>query len=272
MSRGALCLFQQLTRTKVAVIIPRPVAPARNPIRHLLPTHPRAIAHQPRRPIARACGALPALAAFALAACLLADGCANVQPAPLGVRALAEAQTFPLYRLYWVGPRFGSYPLAAANGLNEYNSAVGNSVYYGNCVSGKSSALGGSGCVLPLQVTTLIYTRHANAPLGPQRNTVLRGVPAVIYDGGRSIELYSGRLAIDVFSESLSAGLRAVRALRPLNASGSAATSLPPPAYCPGLSRTRSAPVRALLLDLPGRPCQKAAQALAIDRALFGKG
>jgi hypothetical protein len=207
-----------------------------------------------------------------LAACVLAGGCATVQPAPLGARELAEAQTFPFYRVYWVGPRFGSYRLAGAEGLANYNSAIGQSVYYGSCLSGKSTALSGSGCVLPLQVTTLLYTRHANAPLGPQRNTVLRGVPAVIYGGGSSIELYSGRLAIDVFADGLSHGLRAVRALRPLNAPGSGAGPLPAPVFCPGLTPSRPAAVRALLLTLPGRPSQQAAQTLAIDKALFGKG
>jgi hypothetical protein len=207
-----------------------------------------------------------------LAACLLASGCANVQPGPLGASALAEAQTFPFFRLYWVGPRFGSEPLAAVDGLRNYISSVGDSVYYGNCATGKGAGLGGNGCVLPLQVTTLVYTRHANAPLGPQRNTVLRGVPAVIFNGGESIELYTGRLAVNVFSENLSNGLRAVNALRPLNAPGSATAPLPPPVYCPGLSGPRPAAVQAALLDLPGHACQRVAATLAVDRALFGKG
>jgi hypothetical protein len=205
-----------------------------------------------------------------LLASLLVGGCANEQPTPLPARALAEAQTFPFFRVYWVGPRFGSYYLDSADGRSNYLSASGDSVYYGNCVPGKTTALGSSGCELPLQVTTLIYTRHANAPLGSQRNTVLRGVPAVIFDGGHSIELYSGRLAIDVFSDGLSEGLRAVNALRPLNAPPSGAT-LPLPVYCPGLSRARPAAVQAVLRNLPGHACQRADAALAIDRALFGK-
>lgn len=202
---------------------------------------------------------------------MLAGGCATDHPAPLTVRELAEAQTFPFYRVYWVGPRFGSYRLVAADGRNNYLSTSGDGVYYGNCVSGKSSAFG-SGCVLPLQITTLIYTRHANASLGPQRNVLLRGVPAVIYDGGSSIELYSGRVAIDVFANGLSEGLRAVRALRPLNAPGSAQQPLPPPVYCPGLSGPRPAAVATALRALPGHVCQKLAATLSIDRALFGKG
>jgi hypothetical protein len=206
-----------------------------------------------------------------LAACVLTGGCATVQPAPLAAGPLAEAQTFPFFRVYWVGPRFGSAPLAAADGLRNYISSAGDSVYYGNCASGKGG-LGGNGCALPLQVTTTVYTRHANALLGAQRNVLLRGVPAVIYEGGNSIELYTGRLAIDVYSENLAAGLGAVRALRPLNAPGSAGAPLPPPVYCPGLSGPRPAAVQAALRDLPGHACQRVAATLAVDRALFGKG
>ncbi len=189
-----------------------------------------------------------------IAACLLAGGCANVQPGPLRTSALAEAQTFPFFRVYWVGPRFGSQPLAAADGLRNYIPPAGDSVYYGDCATGKGAGLGGSGCVLPLQVTTLVYARHANAPLGSQRNTVLRGVPAVIFDGGDSIELYTGRLAVNVFSEDLTAGLRAVSALRPLNAPGSATAALPPPVYCPGLSGPSPRPCKPPFATSPGTP------------------
>jgi hypothetical protein len=211
--------------------------------------------------------------AILLAAAVLAGGCATSQPAPITVRELAEAQTFPFYRVYWVGPRFGAYRLVAADGRENYASSVGDSVYYGNCLPGKTSALGGGGCELPLRVTTLIYTRQANASLGAQRNTILRGVPAVIYNGGDTVELYSGRVAIEVFSDGLSEALRAIKALRPLNAPVSPGFGpLPPPVYCPGLSGPQPAAVRAALLDLPGHACQKVAAALKIDRALFGKG
>ena len=48
----------------------------------------------------------------------------------------------------------------------------------------------------------MIYRLHSNAALGPQRNMLIRGVPATVYDEGRSIELYSGRVAIDIFSDT----------------------------------------------------------------------
>jgi hypothetical protein len=207
-----------------------------------------------------------------LAACLLAGGCGSGQPAALNARELAEAQTFPFYRVYWVGPRFGPYRLVAADGLHNYVSGIGDGVYYGDCLTGKTSALGGSGCQLPLQITTLIYTRHANVPLGPQRNVLLRGVPAVVYDRGHSVELYSGRVAINVSSTSFAEALRAIVALRPINAPGSVGGPLPPPVYCPGLTPRRPTAVRNALLDLPGHACQKVAATLKVDRALFGKG
>jgi hypothetical protein len=206
-----------------------------------------------------------------LLGCLLVGGCATAKPAPATARELAEVQTFPYYRVYWVGPRFGSYPLAGADGRTSYNAGVGDSLYYGDCVEGKSSALGSSGCELPLQVTTVIYSPHMNTGFGSQRNILLRGVPAVVYDGGDSIELYSGRLAIDALSDTHAEALHAVSLLRPVNAPGSATGSLPAPVYCPTLSGPQSAQVQNAMHRLPHRACQHAAAALRAHIALFGK-
>lgn len=200
-----------------------------------------------------------AVAAATVAAAASLAGCGTVHPKPLGKGSLEEAQTFPYYRLYWVGPRFGPRPLAAVDGRQNYNSAIGDSVYYGDCVSGKGLLGGGGSCALPLQVTTVVYRLHSNAPLGSQRNVLLHGVPATIYDKGRSIELYSGRLAIDVFSDSPVRALLAATQLRPLNAPASTSGKLPPPVYCPGLSGPVDAKLRRALDALPGRPCQRAA-------------
>jgi hypothetical protein len=213
--------------------------------------------------------------AFACLACViscaLGTGCATVHPAAITAGALAEAQTFPYFRVYWAGSRFGSYRLVAADGRKNYSTAVGDSVYYGDCVAGKSSALGESGCELPLQITTAIYAMSSNTSLGPHRDTLLRGVPAVIYDGGRSILLYSGRLTIHVSSDSLSEALAAVSRLRPLNAPGSAARPLPAPVYCPLLSGPQPQRLQRAMQHLPHRACQRAAAAVQAQIALFGK-
>ena len=206
----------------------------------------------------------------ALCAALALGGCASTgHPPAIGARALAEAETFPYYRVYWAGPSFAGHPLAAADGQKSYDSGVGDSVYYGDCVQGKG-IFGGGGCLLPLQVTTVIYGLHSNATLGPQSNTVIRGVPAVVYDEGRSIELYSGRLAIDIFSDTFAHAHRAALELRPLNAPGSAVGKLALPVFCPGLSGPISAELSRVMASLPGHACQHAAAAEAETKRLAG--
>jgi hypothetical protein len=211
-------------------------------------------------------GALAALATACAAA--LVSGCGTTgHPGPIATRELAEAQTFPYYRIYWAGPRFAGQPLAAADGLKGYNSNVGDSVYYGDCIQSKG-VFGGGSCTLPLQVTTVIYRLHSNTTLGPQRNMLIRGVPATVYDEGRSIELYSGRLAIDIFSDTFAHAYAAALRLRPLNAPGSATDDLPPPVYCPGLSGPQDAQLSHVTASLPGHACQQAAGELAFAKSL----
>src|SRR3981081_2965967 len=203
---------------------------------------------------------IPMLLAVLPVALLLrtgAAGCATTgRPRPIDAASLAEAQTFPYFKVYWVGRSFQGSPLAAADGLRGYNAAVGDSVYYGDCVHHKG-IFGGGSCILPLQLTTVIYRLHSNATLGPQRNVVIRGVPATVYDEGRSIEIYTGRVAIDVFSDHLAHALNAARQLLPINAPGSHTGDLPAPVYCPGLSGEVSAALRRVMDALPRHVCQR---------------
>jgi hypothetical protein len=212
------------------------------------------------------------LVLLTLSAVGLLNGCGTTHPRALTNAALLEAQTFPYYKLYWVGPRFSGQPLAAVDGLKSYSTGIGDSLYYGDCVNGKGLLGGGGSCLLPLQVTTVIYRLHSNSPLGPQSNTVIRGVPATIYDEERSIEIYTGRLAIDVFSDTLTHAMLAVSQLQPLNAPPSKRPNLPPPVYCPGLASTISQQLHRVLNRLPGHPCQKGQAALAAAERLAQSG
>jgi hypothetical protein len=208
-------------------------------------------------------------AAATAAIVLAATGCATTtHPAPIGAGELAEAQTFPYYRLYWAGPRFQGQPLVAADGRRSYNISLGDSVYYGDCARGHGVFGGGGSCQLPLQVTTVIYRLHSNAALGPQRNILVRGVPATVYDEGHSIELYSGRQAIDIFSDTYARARAAVLALRPVNAAGSASGPLPAPVYCPGLSGPQEPRLQHTMEHLPGHACQQAAAETAFADSL----
>jgi hypothetical protein len=218
---------------------------------------------KPRRALART-----SLALVVVAFAALVSGCGTTHPPQLTSAALAEAETFPYYKLYWAGYTFAGTPLAAVDGLKSYSAGIGDSVYYGDCVSGKGLLGGGGSCLLPLQVTTVIYGLHSNSALGAQRNILVRGVPATIFNEEHSIELYSGRTAIDVFSNTLPHALLAAKQLRPLNAPGSASANLPPPVYCPGLSGPESPQLQYVMQSLPGHPCEKAQAALAAAERL----
>lgn len=212
----------------------------------------------------------PAKAALTLVALLVAvvaGGCGTSHPSPLAAGDLAEAQTFPFFKIYWAGPRFDGHPLSAVDGLNGYIPKVGDSVYYGDCVQSKG-IFGGGSCLLPLQVTTVVYVLHSNATLGPQSNMLIRGVPATVYDEGRSIEIYTGRVAIDVFSDDYAHALRASEELRPLNAPGSASGDLPAPIYCPGLSGAVSTALAHVMASLPNDVCQHTAAQQAYNKQI----
>jgi hypothetical protein len=217
------------------------------------------------RRFARAVKAALALVAVFVAVALA--GCGTSHPPPLSASDLAEAQTFPFYKIYWAGPRFDGHPLAAVDGVNGYIPKVGDSVYYGDCVQSKG-IFGGGSCLLPLQVTTVIYVLHSNATLGAQSNMLIRGVPATVYDEGRSIEIYTGRVAIDIFSDNFTHALRASEELRPLNAPGSATGELPAPIYCPGLAGAVSTALAQVMASLPNNVCQHTATQQAYNKQI----
>jgi hypothetical protein len=91
-----------------------------------------------------------------------------------------------------------------------------------------------------------------------------------VYDEGRSIELYSGRVAIDIFSDTFTHARKAALELRPINAPGSATGKLPPPVYCPGLAGAMSSELSHVMANLPGHPCQRAAAQEAETKRLSG--
>ncbi|HEX5224828.1 MAG TPA: hypothetical protein VFW29_06835 [Solirubrobacteraceae bacterium] len=203
----------------------------------------------------------------ALACGVVAGGCSTGQPGPIGRGDLAEAQTFPYFRVYWVGRIFEGHQLAAVDGLKGYIASIGDSVYYGDCIQSKG-IFGGGSCQLPLQVTTVLYHVHSNKALGSQRNILVRGVPGVVYDQGHSIELYTGRVAIDIFADTFDHALTGARLLRPVNAPGSANGNLPAPVFCPGLYGATEPAIERVMQSLPGQACQRAESNEAFKKAV----
>jgi hypothetical protein len=173
--------------------------------------------------------------AAALAAAGLLAGCTTHTAPPISKKQLALTRSFRLYTIYWAGRKLDRLPVTAADGPRSYDSNIGMTVYYGNCEH--SHALLPNGCKLPLKITTVLFVPHSNSSLGPRRKTTLRGVPAVIFDDGNSIELYTDRMAVDVVADTPRRALEAVAHLTPLNSPLPAGwPALPPPEFKPGVS------------------------------------
>lgn len=190
--------------------------------------------------------------ALALALCGGCAGCTTGPPPPVSAGDLAQIETFPYFKVYWVGRQFQGASLTAVGGVANYNPINGESVYYGTCATG-GGLLGEGACSLPLKVTTLVFVPHPNRTLGPQQNALVRGVPATLYSHGRSIELYSGHLAIQLTADTPAQALLAAHMLRPLNAPGDAGEALPPPTYCPGLEGPLPPRVAAVIAQVRRR-------------------
>jgi hypothetical protein len=174
-------------------------------------------------------------AAVAAGAVVALAGCGTHSPPPLTMHEINVARRFTVYSTYWVGRWFQGIPLTAADFRREYNPQLGLAVYYGDCKT-KVSLLGSGGCTLPLEIDTVCYVQHHNDALGPRRNIRIRGVPAVVFDGGKSIELYSDHVLIDVFGDSPARALAAAKRLFPLNGPPELrrfSPQLPPPKFRP---------------------------------------
>jgi hypothetical protein len=64
----------------------------------------------------------------------------------------------------------------------------------------------------------------------------LRGVPAVIFGGGRDIELYTDRMSVDIVAKTPALALRAVAQLEPFNRAITASwPAFPIPQFKPGV-------------------------------------
>jgi hypothetical protein len=154
--------------------------------------------------------------------------------AGLGPPARFSAR-FPLYAL---GESFEGLPLTAITS-REDAPAAGERVpanyvgfIYGDCVARSEQ-----GCPPPLEVqiwpacvrSLADYSlTPAGAPL-PHESTMVRGVPAALFEEGLRLELYTGDVTIVVFGLERAQIQRAAAALRAANALASSAPMLPPP-------------------------------------------
>jgi hypothetical protein len=126
----------------------------------------------------------------------------------------SPSEAFPLY---WVGERIDDLPLAAV--LRREDTARYVSFVYGDC-----EASGGAGCAPPAEVQvwpsclrSLALYNDPRAPVRSLEPTMVRGVPAALFDGGTRLELESDRVTVVVFAHTRTSALRIAAALRSLD-------------------------------------------------------
>jgi hypothetical protein len=163
-------------------------------------------------------------------------GCTTHAVAPISAAAIAPQREGPHkfreYTVYWPGMEVEGARLTDADSPTFFYSPVGFTMYYGNC-EGRGTLRDG-GCTLPLKVTTSIYSSHSDASYGTQRWTEVHGVPAVVYDGGDAIEIYTDHQDIDIVADSPARAMAAAAALEPFNRIPSPNwPAFPQPVYTP---------------------------------------
>jgi hypothetical protein len=175
-------------------------------------------------------------AALLAAVAALLTGCATHGAPPISAADMSAAIHFKEFTVYWAGRKLDGVPLTAADNLADFHSGVGFALYYGNCMS--RGTLHTGGCVLPLKVTTDRYSPHSDVSFGPQHWILVHQVPAVVYQGGDAIEIYTDRQTIDIAAATPKLARDAARALTPFNRKVTPSfPAFPQPYYTPNPSQ-----------------------------------
>lgn len=162
-----------------------------------------------------------------LAAALLAavcagalGGCGNTlqdKPIPHNILESLLVNQFPVY---WLGASFHGLAVTEASG----DPSGGFSVQYGDCLEG-----GQGTCVAPLRVITSADNSFLPGEAAPSRRTVIRGVPALVAEAGRTIVLPTGPVVVDIYARDSGLAQAAARTVVPLNEPGAPYAPLPAP-------------------------------------------
>jgi hypothetical protein len=153
-----------------------------------------------------------------LCACLLA-GCGNtIQSQELSastLEPLVEAQHYPVF---WLGTSFRGMPLTlvGTDPSGAYN------VQYGTCTTG-----GPETCISPLEVITSPDNSFVPGAGAGSATASIRGVSAVLAQGGSVIEIATGASVVDIRAASRRLALAAAQEMAPINELGTPGAPLP---------------------------------------------
>lgn len=155
---------------------------------------------------------LAALCALALGAC--AD---TVQRRPIAHNILEGLVVAP-YPVYWLGSSFRG--MAVTEAIHDPGGAY--SVLYGDCLQG-----GQGTCVAPLRVVSSPDNSFLPGGATPTQTRTIRGLPATIAQGGRTIILATGGIVVGIYATDRAVASAAARTIVPINEVASPGDPLP---------------------------------------------
>jgi hypothetical protein len=164
------------------------------------------------RPSARTLAALAAFCSVALGACGN-----TVQDQPIAHNVL-EGMLLAPHPVYWLGHSFQG--LAITESGHDPGGAF--SVQYGDCLEG-----GQGTCVPPVRVVTSPDNSFLPGGSTPSRKVHLRGVAAVVAQGGKTIEIPAGGVVVGIYAQTPRLADAAAQTVVPINGVGAPGAPLP---------------------------------------------
>jgi hypothetical protein len=183
-------------------------------VRSPLHTHLRA---------ALAAAALLALCGLALGAC--ANTIQDEQVTPSFLEPLAMQREYPIY---WLGGAFRGLPIISV--ARDASGAY--TIKYGNCRQGGENV-----CVTPLEIVTSPDNSFRPGGSTPQRSISVRGVPSTLAQDGRTIEVSTGGVVVDLYADSAALARAASAAMVSINAVQLPGSRLPRPLPSTGFAQ-----------------------------------
>jgi hypothetical protein len=149
------------------------------------------------------------------------SACANTiqdeRVAPSFLEPLAMQREYPIY---WLGGAFRDLPIISV----AHDASGAYTIKYGNCRQGGESV-----CVTPLEIVTSPDNSFRPGGSTPQRAISVRGVASTLAQNGRTIEVSTGGVVVDVYADSPALAHAASEAMVSINAVELPGSPLPRP-------------------------------------------
>ncbi|MGA2455269.1 MAG: hypothetical protein ABSG93_17290 [Solirubrobacteraceae bacterium] len=174
---------------------------------------------------ARSLCALCATVLCALTLCSCGDTLQNV---PISHNTLEGMIAAP-FPVYWLGGSF--HGMAVSEVAHDPSGSY--TVEYGNCLEG-----GQSGCLPPLRIVTSPDNSFLPGDSTPSATKRIRGVDAVLAQGGATIVMPTAGVVVDIYATSARTAAAAALTAVPINAVGAPEAPLPAPLPNTGFGET----------------------------------